>query len=53
MTGGLSVNLGNPLFMFFWNLAMVAMGLAGWMLAPIARRDPDDGQLRRRVCRSA
>jgi len=28
MTEKLSVSLGNPLFMFFWNFAMVAIGLA-------------------------
>ena len=28
MTEKLNVSLGNPLFMFFWNLAMVAIGLA-------------------------
>jgi hypothetical protein len=28
MTGKLSVNLGNPLFMFFWNFAMAGIGLS-------------------------
>jgi len=28
MNEKLSVNLGNPLFMFFWNFAMLASGLA-------------------------